>query len=408
MKNTNVFHIMTKPTGPLCNLDCTYCFYLEKEKIYPGTSDWLMKDQILEQYIKHYIETQTVDEITFSWQGGEPSLLGLKFFEKVVNLQKKYCEDKIIHNTFQTNATILDNKWCEFFAKNNFLLGISIDGPEEIHNKYRVFKGGKPTFTRVLESIDLLKSHGVEFNTLSCVTIGNSYEPVKIYNFLKEIGSGFMQFIPIVERRLVNQEKGKLNLVSPDSGHKAKVTEWSVEPLQFGKFLSCIFDEWVRKDVGKYFVQMFDLALEGWYGYNPGLCVFNEMCGKNLAMEHNGDLYSCDHYVYPENKIGNIWTDNLETVVNSGKQMKFGLDKKMKLTKYCRKCEYLFICNGDCPKHRIINSPDGEAGLSYLCEGYKLFFKHIDPYMQFMVNELENNRPPANVMQWIKNQERKF
>jgi len=403
MLNSNAFHVMIKPTGSLCNLDCTYCFYLEKEKLYPGNTEWKMNDQVLETYIRQYIQIQKVDEITFAWQGGEPTLLGVDYFRKIIHLQEKYANGKVIHNSFQTNGVLLDNDWGKFFSENKFLIGISIDGPQEIHDKYRVFKGGQESFEKVMQGVEILKKYQVDFNTLSCVQKDNSYKPSEVYNFLKEIGSGFMQFIPIVERITTKISDNEINLVSPNYEKEAKVTDWSVESIQFGKFLSAIFDEWVRYDVGKYYVQIFDISLETWIGEKASLCVFRDTCGGAMALEHNGDLYSCDHYVYPENKLGNIMTDLLQTMVNSGKQTKFGIEKKMKLPAYCRNCDFLFACNGECPKHRFIKTPDGEDGLNYLCAGYKHFFNHIDPYMQFMANELLNHRPPANVMKWVRN-----
>ncbi len=394
---------MTKPTGPLCNLDCTYCFYLEKEKIYPNTKHWSMNYEVLENYIKQYISAQSVNEITFSWQGGEPTILGIEFFQKAIDLQKKYSNGKNIFNSFQTNGILLNDDWGKILSENNFLVGISIDGPKEIHDKYRVFKGGQNSFDQVLNGISILKKHNVEFNTLTCVQKDNSLKPLEVYNFLKEIGSGFIQFIPVIERRTKSKNTNVLELISPNYTGDAEITEWSVESLQYGKFLSAIFDEWVKNDVGKIFVQIFDLSLESWIGEQPSLCVFRETCGSAMALEHNGDLYSCDHYVYQENKLGNIMTEALEKLVDSNKQLKFGLDKKINLTKYCRNCEFLFACNGECPKHRFIKSPDGEGGLNYLCAGYKYFFSHIDPYMKFMANELLNERPPANVMNWARN-----
>lgn len=402
MKNSFAFHIMTKPTGSLCNLDCTYCFYLEKEKLYPNNKNWAMNEKVLESYIRQYIATQKVDEITFAWQGGEPTILGVDYFRKVVELQKKHSLGKKINNSFQSNGVLLDDEWGSFLSSNNFLVGLSIDGPKEIHDKYRVFKGGQDSFDDVMNGISILKKHKVEFNTLTCVQRDNSYKPLEVYNFLKEIGSKYLQFIPIVERKAINKDAKNLELVSPNFLGEAKISDWSVEPLQYGKFLSSIFDEWVKKDVGNIFVQIFDISLEAWYGHEPSLCVFREKCGGAMAMEYNGDLYSCDHYVYPENKLGNIMTDILELMVDSGKQMKFGLDKKLSLPNYCKKCDYLFVCNGECPKHRFTKTPEGEDGLNYLCAGYKHFFSHIDPYMNFMVTELENQRPPANVMNWVK------
>ncbi len=399
------FHIMTKPIGPLCNLDCKYCFYLEKETLYPQTFDWRMPDDVLESYIRKYIEAQNVEVISFAWQGGEPTLLGVDYFRKIVELEKKYANGKRIENAFQTNGILLDDRWGEFLAENKFLVGLSIDGPEELHDCYRVDKGGQPTFARVMRGLGYLKKHGVEFNTLTVVQRENSKHPLEVYRFLKEIGSGFLQFIPIVERVATKPGADGLVLIGPASTQSAKVSAWSVEPRQYGRFLCAIFDEWVRRDVGRVYVQLFDVALETWLGLKASLCVFRETCGNAMAMEHNGDLYSCDHFVYPENKLGNIMEKPLASLVRCAQQVKFGLDKRDMLPRYCRECDVRFACNGECPKHRFIKTPDGEEGLNYLCAGYKLFFHHIDPYMRFMAGELLERRPPANVMAWIRKQE---
>jgi len=391
---------MAKPTGPICNLDCKYCFYLEKEKMYPGTHGWAMSDDVLESYIRQYIQTQAAPIITFAWQGGEPTLLGVDYFRKVVELEKKYADGRRIANAFQTNGVLLNDAWGEFFAENQFLVGISIDGPRDLHDHYRVNKGGKSTFDSVMSGIGYLKKHGVEFNTLTVVNRRNSYQPLSVYRFLREVGSGYMQFIPIVERVTGAPGPNGLHLIAPSWQSTAEVTDWSVEPLQFGVFLCAIFDEWVKQDVGRYFVQIFDVALESWYGIPQGLCVFRETCGAALAIEHNGDLYSCDHYVYPENKLGNIMESPIEALVGSPQQQRFGIDKRNSLPRYCRECEVRFACNGECPKHRFLSTPEGEPGLNYLCAGYKMFFNHIDPYMRFMANELRNERAPANVMHW--------
>jgi len=400
LKISNAYHIMAKPSGSQCNLDCTYCFYLEKEKLYPEVNSWRMSEYVLENFIRQYIQSQSINEILFAWQGGEPTLMGVDFFRKAVEFQKKYSSGKIIKNTFQTNGILLNDDWGKFFGTHNFLIGISLDGPKEIHDKYRVYKGGQPSFENVMKGISILKKHNVEFNTLTVVQRDNSHKPLEVYNFLKEIGSKYLQFIPIVERTRKAESDKDLNLVSPDYKGEAIVTDWSVEPLQYGKFLQIIFDDWIKKDVGQIFVQIFDVALEVWYGYQSSLCVFSETCGRAMALEHNGDLYSCDHYVYEENKLGNILEESIQKLVDSGKQLKFGLDKKLKLPKYCKNCEVRFVCNGECPKHRFIKTPDGEEGLNYLCAGYKHFFKHITPYMDFMVEQLKQNKPPANVMKW--------
>ena len=394
------FHVMAKPIGPICNLDCKYCFYLEKESLYPGNHSWSMSDELLESYIRQYISAQAASVITFAWQGGEPTLLGLDFFRKVVALEQRHANGKQIANAFQTNGVLLDDSWGDFFAENRFLVGLAIDGPRELHDCYRVNKGGRPTFDSVMTGVGYLKKHGVEFNTLTVVNRKNSYHPLEVYRFLREAGSGYMQFIPIVERTASAPGPDGLRLISSSSKASAEVSEWSVEPLQFGKFLCAIFDEWVRTDVGRYFVQVFDVALESWYGMPQGLCVFRETCGSALALEHSGDLYSCDHFVYPENLLGNIMEAPLESLAGSAQQLQFGVAKRDSLPRYCRECDVRFACNGECPKHRFLQTPDGESGLNYLCAGYKLFFHHIDPYMQFMASELQNGRAPANVMRW--------
>jgi uncharacterized protein len=395
------FHIMTKPIGPVCNLDCKYCFYLEKEKLYPGTRHWAMPAETLERYIQQYITAQQLNEVHFAWQGGEPTLLGVDFFRAIIALQKKHSGGKSIHNALQTNGTLIDDEWGEFLAENKFLVGVSIDGPKELHDHYRVDKGNAPTFDRVMRGLNTLKAHDVEFNTLTVVNRHNSQFPIEVYRFLKEVGSGFMQFIPVVERKASEPQANGLVLIQPSFDRTAEVTEWSVEPLAYGRFLARIFDEWVKKDVGRYFVQQFDVALESWMGMEPSLCIFRRTCGSALAVEHTGDLYSCDHFVYPENRLGNIMESELGQMVRSEQQIRFGLDKRDSLPRMCRECDVRFACNGECPKHRFLDTPAGEPGLNYLCAGYKHFFHHIDPYMQFMASELRSGRAPANIMRIV-------
>jgi uncharacterized protein len=396
------FHVITKPIGPICNLDCHYCFYLEKERLYPGTSQWRMSPEVLDDYIRQYIAAQDAPEVSFTWQGGEPTLLGLDFFRRAVQLQDKYAYGRRITNALQTNAVLIDDVWAEFLAQHKFLVGVSIDGPQELHDKYRPFKGGRGSFGDVLRGIQCLQRAGAEFNTLTVVNRENSYQSLAVYRFLKEIGSRYLQFMPVVERVAKQPTKDGLSLVTPDFAGEAAVSDWSVEPLQYGVFLSEIFDEWVQHDVARYFVQMFDVALENWLGLTPALCIFRETCGAALAIEHNGDLYSCDHFVYPEHKLGNVRETALEVLVNSPQQVAFGNAKRDTLPKYCRECSVRFACHGECPQHRFATTPDGEAGLNYLCAGYKHFFQHIDPYMQFMAGELKARRPPANVMAWAR------
>lgn len=366
-----------------------------------------MSDVVLENFIRQYIEGQPIEVVQFLWQGGEPTLAGLSFYKIAIENQQKYSDGKKIENAFQTNGILLNDDWCEFFAANDFLIGISIDGPKHLHDHYRVNKGGKPTFDQVMKGFNYLKKHNVKFNTLSVVNQKNSYHALEVYGFLKEIQSEYMQFIPAVEQKKnINKKdlENPFNHVDADS----IVTDWSVEPIQYGKFLCEIFDEWVKKDVGKYFIQSFDVALESWCGVPSSLCVFAETCGNALAIEHNGDLYSCDHYVFPEYFLGNIQKVPLSLLAAGEVQQKFGRDKKDLLPDYCKKCEYIFACNGGCPKDRFTKSPDGEPGLNYLCKGYKTFFSHVNPYMNFMKNELQNKRPPANVMQWIRTTDKKL
>lgn len=401
---TRNFHVLTKPVGPICNLDCKYCFYLEKEKLYPGENQWRMSDEVLEEYVRQYIHSQPVPEINFAWQGGEPTLLGVEFFRKAVALQNKFADGKIIFNAIQTNGTLLDDEWCGFLAANKFLVGLSIDGPAELHDKYRVDKNQKPTFEKVMRGLEFLKKHKVEFNTLTVVNRANSQQPLEIYYFLKSIGSEFLQFIPLVERAAPAEMKtaGYDFAEPPLPGEKESssvVTSWSVEAAQYGKFLCAIFDEWVCHDVGKTFVQLFDVALGNWMGLGSSLCVFAEKCGAALAIEHNGDLYSCDHYVYPRHKLGNVMNQSLGAMVNSPPQIKFGNDKFDSLPKFCRECEVRFACNGECPKHRFIRTPDGEDGLNYLCAAYKKFFNHINPHMKTMAQLLQNGEAPARIME---------
>jgi len=377
------FHIMAKPHGAICNLDCTYCYYLEKENLYPGSGrEFRMADDVLASYIRQYIQSQPAQHVSFAWQGGEPTLLGIPFFERVVELQKQYANGKIIDNAFQTNGTLLDDVWGEFLARNKFLIGISIDGPEDIHDAYRVDKGGQPTFARVMRGLGILKKHGVEFNTLTVINRKNSYRPREVYRFLKEIGSKYLQFIPVVEQLAKEPDPNGLVLLKPYSRQESSVSGWSVEPLQFGRFLQQVFDDWVVQDVGSVFVQVFDVALESWAGLPQSLCVFAPTCGSALAVEHNGDVYSCDHFVYPDNRLGN--------------------HKEAGLPSDCRACDVRFACNGECPKHRFTKTASGEYGLNYLCAGYKHFFHHIDPYMRFMAEELKHKGAPARVMDWAR------
>lgn len=398
-------HILVKPIGPRCNLECRYCFYLEKEVLYSEASrrsDWAMPMPVLEEFIQQYLSLQSSPTVSFAWQGGEPTLLGVDWFRKAIVLQQKHARGKRIENTLQTNGTLLDDRWCEFLARNRFLVGLSLDGPRELHDCYRMDKGGAPTFDRVMDAAALLKKHGVEFNTLTSIHRRNAVRPIEVYRFLKEIGHGFLQFIPVVERIAEEGRAEGLRMVSPASGIAATVSEWSVEPGRYGEFLCAVFDEWVRNDVGRVFVQLFDVTLAAWTGADPGLCVFQPSCGAAAVIEHNGDLYSCDHYVYPENRLGNIMQQSLESMTNSAGQIAFGRDKLERLPSSCRECSVRFACNGECPKHRFVRDADGGRNLNYLCPDYILFFKHVGPAMDFMAGELRAQRPPANVMAWLR------
>lgn len=405
LKRPNAFNVMLKPAGPSCNLNCTYCYYLEKRKLYPGESRYRMTDELLENFIRQFIGAHEVPVVTFTWQGGEPTLMGIDFFRKAIELQKKYSGGKRIENAFQTNGTRLTEEWCKLFTDNNILVGISIDGEEHNHDHYRKTLSGGPTFRKVMKGIELLHKNRVEFNTLSVVNSYNSGFAIETYRFLKKIGSGFIQFLPVVEHVSANGKENDLQLIAPLHDKDAKVTEWSVRAKEYGKFLTTIFDEWVRNDVARFFVQIFDATLANYTGENPGLCVFNDTCGDALVMEHNGDLFSCDHFVYPEYLLGNITKTPLIELVKLQKQFDFGIDKRNRLPRYCLKCEVRYACHGECPKHRFLSTPDGEPGLNYLCEAYRMFFRHAEPYMEFMAKELQNKRPPANVMTWIRNRE---
>jgi len=405
------YTVIAKPTGPICNLACRYCYYLEKKKLYETRESFRMSPAVLEAFIKQYTESQDTPEVQFAWQGGEPTLLGVEFFQTAVQLQKKYADGKKVTNTIQTNGILLDDRWCSFFTENRFLVGLSIDGPRELHDCYRVDKGRQPSFDSVMRGLEFLKKHKTEFNTLTVVNDANSRRPLKVYQFLKQAGDGFMQFIPLVERKpgKAARELG-LKLSLPPALDKkdpaSSVTSWSLRPSQFGAFYVQVFDEWVRRDVGKYFVQFFDVALGNWMGKGSGLCQFAPKCGHAAALEHNGDLYACDHYVYPQYKLGNILEKPLNELLESDRQRKFGSDKLEMLPECCRNCEVLFACNGECPKHRFMETPDGEPGLSYLCPAYKRIFAHMDPYMRIMADLVGSGRPAAKVMEYIAEESR--
>jgi uncharacterized protein len=377
------FHVMAKPSGAKCNLDCKYCFYLEKEGLYPPGSH-RMTDGVLEAYVRGQIEAQPADaEVLFAWQGGEPTLMGVPFFEKAVTLQKELGRGRRIANAFQTNGVLLDDAWGEFLRRENFLVGLSIDGPRELHDLYRVDKGGRPTFDKVLRGLEMLKRHGVDFNTLTVVHRESARRPLEVYEFLKSVGSTHLQFIPLVERL----------------GEGEDVSHASVLADDWGAFLTGIWDRWLGCDVGKVFVQLFDVMLGVWMGQPSGLCLFRETCGDAVALEHNGDVYSCDHFVTPRHRLGNLLDESLGDMVRDAPQRLFGKAKVDALPGYCRECEVRFACRGECPKNRFIRTPDGEPGLNYLCTGYKTFFKHANPGLRGMAWLAMNRESPAKIME---------
>lgn len=396
-------YIMVKSVGSVCNLACDYCYYLEKSNLYKDTSNHILSDELLEKFIKEYIESQTMPEVLFTWHGGETLMRPLSFYQKAMELQKKYAGGRRIDNCIQTNGTLLNDAWCEFFKQNNWLVGISIDGPQEFHNEYRKNKQGLPSFVKVMRGINLLKKHGVEWNALAVVNDFNADYPLDFYNFFKEIGCKYIQFTPIVER-ILNHNDGR-HLATVQANESAKLADFSVSPKQWGNFICTIFDEWIKEDVGSVFIQLFDATLANWIGEQPGVCTMAKTCGHAGVMEFNGDVYSCDHYVFPEYKLGNIHSKSLVEMMYSERQQKFGQDKFTKLPSQCKSCDYLFACNGECPKNRFARTKDGEPGLNYLCQGYYQFFDHVAPYMDFMKKELLNKRAPSNVMDAVRNGE---
>jgi uncharacterized protein len=411
------FHLLAKPTGATCNLDCEYCFFLSKEMLYPG-SRFRMADELLERYIRQVIEAQQVPYVGIAWQGGEPTLMGVDFFRRSVELVERYRRPGMqVEYTIQTNGTLIDDELAAFFREHDFLVGISIDGPAAMHDAYRVDKGGKPTLERVLRGLELLRKHGVEYNTLTTLHRANADHPAEVYRFLRDdCGSRYMQFIPIIERLpapRVDVPLSELGL-APGLAQKAPWRSWRDRPLyrqegalvtdrsvtgaQYGSFLVGVWEEWVRRDIGTVYVQMFDVALANWHGEPPTLCIHAETCGTALALEHNGDLYSCDHFVEEDHRLGNIADTPMADLVSSDRQRSFGLAKRDTLPGYCRACDVRFACHGGCPKDRFIETPDGEPGLNYLCAGYKAFFNHVDAPMREMSRLLRAGRAPSEIM----------
>jgi uncharacterized protein len=391
-------YIMAKPAGPTCNLACKYCYYLEKDNLYSGDARHIMSDAVLERYIKLYIEAQTTQGVQFTWHGGETMIRPLSFYRRAMELQQKYANGHVIENCIQTNGTLLTEEWCRFLRDNHWLVGLSIDGPEEFHNEYRLTQQGKPTFRNVMKAVHMFNRYNVDWNAMAVVNDYNADYPEEFYNFFKEIGCHYIQFTPIVER-LLSHDDGR-HLASPDEP-TTRLAPYSVTPEQWGDFLCKVFDLWVRNDVSEYFVQLFDATLANWVGQEPGVCTMAKSCGHAGIVEYNGDVYSCDHFVFPEHRLGNIADSSLIELMYSEKQQRFG-QRKSDLPEQCRRCEYLFACNGECPKNRFAMTADGDSRVNYLCRGYRQFFDHVAPYMDFMKRELAEDRAPANVMQAIR------
>ena len=392
-------YVMLKPAGAHCNLACKYCYYLEKNKLYPTAQRHLMSDEMLEQFTREYIEAQTMSQVLFTWHGGEPLLRSIDFYRKALSLQQKYAGGRRIDNVIQTNGTLLTDEWCEFFAQNHWLVGISIDGPQPYHDHYRLTAAGKPSWKKVMQGIKLLKKHGVEWNAMAVVNAYNVNHPLEFYRFFKENGCQFLQFTPIVER-LTRHEDGR-TLASPADKDEISLSEASVAPEQWGYFLCAIFDEWVRKDVGKIFVEIFDCTLANWMGVSPGICAYSKECGHAGVMEHNGDVYSCDHFVFPEYKLGNIRDHSLIDMLYGEQQQEFSRLKHSSLPRQCKECDMEFACHGECPKNRFMKDKYGDSGLNYLCLGYYHYYQHVAPYMDYMKQELMSQRPPSNIMKVV-------
>lgn len=393
-------YVMLKPAGAHCNLACKYCYYLEKNKLYPTAQRHLMSDEMLEQFTREYIEAQTMNQVLFTWHGGEPLLRSIDFYRKALSLQQKYAGGKRIDNVIQTNGTLLTDEWCEFFAQNHWLVGISIDGPQPYHDHYRLTAAGKPSWQKVMQGIKLLKKHGVEWNAMAVVNAYNVNHPLEFYRFFKENGCQFLQFTPIVER-LTRHEDGR-TLASLADKDEISLSEASVAPEQWGYFLCAIFDEWVRKDVGKIFVEIFDCTLANWMGISPGICAYSKECGHAGVMEHNGDVYSCDHFVFPEYKLGNIRDHSLIDMLYGEQQQEFSRLKHSSLPRQCKECNMEFACHGECPKNRFMKDKYGDSGLNYLCPGYYHYYQHVAPYMDYMKQELMSQRPPSNIMKVVQ------
>lgn len=393
-------YVMLKPAGAHCNLACKYCYYLEKDNLYDKSHRHIMSDEMLEQFTREYIEAQTMPQVLFTWHGGEPLMRSIDFYKKALALQKKYARGRRIDNVIQTNGTMLTDEWCEFFAQNNWLVGISIDGPQKYHDHYRLTSTGNPSWQKVMHGIELLKKHHVEWNAMAVVNAYNADHPLEFYHFFKDNGCQYLQFTPIVERLTKHQDGRTLASLADDK--EIPLADFSVTPELWGNFLCAIFDEWVRNDVGKMFVEIFDCTLANWMGVLPGICAYSKNCGHAGVMEHNGDVYSCDHFVFPEYKLGNIRDHTLIEMLYGDKQHAFSRLKHTSLPRQCKECDMEFACHGECPKNRFEKDKYGEPGLNYLCKGYYQYYSHVAPYMDFMKRELQAQRPPANIMEALK------
>ena len=399
-------YLLAKPAGSRCNLACKYCYYLEKSLLFEKHSPQVMDDALLEKFIHDYIGAQTTQEVLFTWHGGEPLMRPLQFYKKAVALQRKYAAGRRIDNCLQTNGTLLTEEWCRFFKEQGWLVGVSVDGTQEMHDAYRKAKGGGPSHHKVMQGIRLLQKHGVEWNALAVVNDLNAGHPKEFYRFFKEIGCRFIQFTPIVERLLPHADGRQLAAVEEEG--TGGMMPFSVSPEQWGDFLIGIFDEWVKEDVGEYFVQLFDATLANWMGVQPGICTLARTCGHAGAIEWNGDVFACDHFVFPQYRLGNLREKSLVEMMYSPQQREFGRAKQTALPRQCRECRWLFACNGECPKNRFARTADGEKGLNFLCSGYRRFFEHVAPYMDWMKRELMANRPPAGIVDLLQHDPRAF